>query len=506
MAEVLRVEQITKQYPGVLALDDVSFDVQSGEVHTLLGENGAGKSTLIKVIAGIITPNYGKIFVQNEEVHFDSPLDAIRSGISTAFQEEALFHELSVAENIFMGQIPSHMGKINKSLMIERSADLLKQVGLDTVHPDIPVKHLNIATRQLVQLARAFLNNARVLILDEPATALTPHEREKLFQVVQKFKDQGAGIVFVSHHLKEALSISDRITVLKDGRKVTTTPAEGINEKQIVHWMVGKEIGDIYPAKEVRKGSKVVYEVKGLSLLPHFSDVGFQLHEGEILGIAGLMGCGKTELAQALFGRMEPDRGLIKINGEETRVHNTKAAIDKGIFLIPDNRNEALYLSKSICENVSLPAIRNYSNGVRINRKKETEDVEELAGRLKVRAVNVDYHVDTLSGGNRQKVLIARGVFAQAKILIFVEPTLGVDVGARSEIYDLIADLSRNGQSIIVISSDVPEIVGISHRVLVMHQGELKANLEGDEISEFQILNYMVSHQEEASRMELTLN
>lgn len=504
MAEVLRVEQITKEYPGVRALDGVSFDVQSGEVHTLLGENGAGKSTLIKVIAGIITPNHGNMFVQNEKVHFTNPLDAIRAGISTAFQEEVLFHELSIAENIFMGQIPSHMGKINYSLMIETSADLLHQVGLDELHPNTLVKHLNIASRQLVQLARAILNHARVLILDEPGTALTPHEREKLFNVVQKLKDQNAGIIFVSHHLKEALSISDRITVLKDGRKVITTPAEGISEKQVVNWMVGKEIGDIYPAKEVTQG-KVVYEAKGLSLSPHFSDVSFQLHEGEILGIAGLMGCGKTELSQALFGRMVLDKGKFIMNNEETSIPNPKAAIEQGLFLIPDNRNEALYLSKSICENVSLPAIQNYSNGVVINQKKERQDVEELASRLHVRAVSVDYHVDTLSGGNRQKVLIARGVFAQAKILIFVEPTLGVDVGARSEIYDLIATLSKNGQSIIVISSDVPEIVGISHRVLVMHQGELKANLKGDEISEPHILNYMVSAHDEA-RMEAALS
>lgn len=502
MPEILRVEHITKQYPGVLALDGVSFDVQSGEIHTLLGENGAGKSTLIKVIAGIITPNQGQIFIQNRQVRFKNPLDSIRLGISTAFQEEVLFHELSIAENMFMGQMPSQLGKINRSLMVETSADLLKQVGLEDVHPNTLVKHLNIASRQLVQLARAMLNNARVLILDEPATALTPHEREKLFYVVQKFKDQNAGIIFVSHHLKEALSISDRITVLKDGKKVITTPGEGVTEKQVVHWMVGKEIGDIYPAKKVRKG-KVVYEANGLSFAPHFSNVGFQLHEGEILGIAGLMGCGKTELAQALFGRIRLDKGQIKMEGEETVIDNPKAAIEKGLFLIPDNRNEALYLSKSICENVSLPAIQNYANRTKINRRKEKQDVEELARRLHVRAVSVDYHVDTLSGGNRQKVLIARGVFAQARILIFVEPTLGVDVGARSEIYDLIADLSRNGRSIIVISSDVPEIVGLSHRVLVMHQGELKANLEGEAISEPQILNYMVSH---ADRLELALS
>lgn len=505
MPEILRVEQITKEYPGVMALNGVSFQVESGEIHTLLGENGAGKSTLIKVIAGIIAPNQGKMFVQNQEVHFTNPLDSIRSGISTAFQEEVLFHELSIAENIFMGQIPSHMGKIKKSLMVETSADLLNQVGLEDIHPNTLVKHLNIASRQLVQLARAILNNARILILDEPATALTPNEREKLFNVVQKFKDQNAGIIFVSHHLKEALNISDRITVLKDGKKVITTSAEGITEKQVVNWMVGKEIGDIYPPKEVKKG-KVVYEANGLFLSPHFSNVSFQLHEGEILGIAGLMGCGKTELAQALFGRIGLDKGQIKMNNEETSISNPKAAIEKGLFLIPDNRNEALYLSKSIRENVSLPAIQNYSNGVRINQKKERQDVEELSQKLKVRAVNVDYHVETLSGGNRQKVLIARGVFAQAQILIFVEPTLGVDVGARSEIYDLIATLAKNGQSVIVISSDVPEIVGVSHRVLVMHQGELKANLQKDEISEANILNYMVSRQEEASRMEAALS
>ncbi|WP_134698756.1 sugar ABC transporter ATP-binding protein [Ammoniphilus sp. YIM 78166] len=492
MPEVLRVENITKEYPGVLALNHVSFEVQAGEVHTLLGENGAGKSTLIKVISGVIAPNQGKIVFQDQEVTFRNPMDASRLGVSTAFQEEALFHELSIYENIYMGQIPSHMGKIKKSKMIETSSDLLEQVGIKGVNPKTLVKDLNIATRQLVQLARAILNEAKVLILDEPATALTPLERENLFRVVEKFKKQGTGIIFVSHHLKEALDISDRITVLKDGKRMITTEAKGVTEKQVVHWMVGKEIGDIYPEKKVNR-AEVIYEVNHLSLSPHFKDVRFQLHKGEILGIAGLMGCGKAELAKVLFGHLVADKGSVKINHEEAIIQNQRNAIDNGIFLIPDNRNEALYLSKPICENVSLPAIQNYSKRWKINKKKEHQDVEELAKRLKVKAVSVDYHVDTLSGGNRQKVLIARGIFAGAEIIIFVEPTLGVDVGARSEIYDLIAELSQNGRSVIVISSDVPEIVGLSHRVLVMHQGEIKANLDENEISEQNILNYMVT-------------
>jgi ABC-type sugar transport system ATPase subunit len=501
MPEILRVEQITKHYPGVLALDNVSFDVLPGEVHTLLGENGAGKSTLIKVISGVIRPDHGKIVVQDKEMVFANPMDSLTSGISTAFQEESLFHELSIAENIFMGQIPSTMGKIKKSVMVEKSAELLNQVGIRDIHPRTLVKHLNIATRQLVQLARAILNNAKVLILDEPATALTPLEREHLFDVVQKFKDQGSGIVFVSHHLKEALSISDRITVLKDGKNVITTAAHGVSEKQVVNWMVGKELGDIYPKKSINKG-KVALEVSNLSLAPHFSNVSLQLDKGEILGIAGLMGCGKTELAQVLFGRQRADEGTFKINNDETSIQNPRDAIENGISLIPNNRNEALYLTKSICTNVSLPAIKKYSNGFTINKKKEYQDVEVLSRRLKLRAVDMHYHVETLSGGNRQKVLIARGLFSKAEILIFVEPTLGVDVGARSEIYDLIADLANNGQSVIVISSDVSEVVGLSHRVLVMHQGELKADLKGTEITEQNILNYMVTHNEQSSLKE----
>jgi ribose transport system ATP-binding protein len=495
---MLRVENITKQYPGVLALDNVTLDVQSGEVHTLLGENGAGKSTLIKVISGVIRPDKGEIILHDQEMNFSNPLDALKAGISTAFQEETLFHELSIAENIFMGHFPNRMGKIQKAKMIERTSDLLKQVGIKDIHPNTLVKDLNIAARQLVQLARAILNNAKILILDEPATALTSMERKNLFEVVQRFKEQNTGIIFVSHHLKEALSISDRITVLKDGKKVITTPAQGVTEKQVVYWMVGKEMEDVYPQKELKRG-EVVFEVDHLSCSPYFSSISFKLHKGEILGIAGLMGCGKAELARVLFGRLVPDEGKIRIHNEEIRIRNPRTAIEKGIFLIPDNRNEALYLSKSIRENVSLPAIQNYSNGFYINKRLEQEDVKEISQRLKVRTVNVNTPVGSLSGGNRQKVLISRGVFAKAEILIFVEPTLGVDVGARSEIYDLIADLSRNGKSIIVISSDVPEIVGLSHRVLVMHQGELKATLEGNEISEPNILKFMVSENKDAS-------
>jgi ABC-type sugar transport system ATPase subunit len=497
MPEILRVENITKQYPGVLALDNVSFDVLPGEVHILLGENGAGKSTLIKAISGVIRPDGGRIMIEDKEMFFANPMDSLTAGISTAFQEESLFHELSIAENIFMGQIPSSMGKIKKSIMLERSADLLKQVGIRDIHPRTLIKDLNIATRQLVQLARAVLNSAKVLILDEPATALTPMEREHLFDVIQRFKDQGSGIVFVSHHLKEALSISDRITVLKDGKNVITTSAHGVTEKQIVKWMVGKEIGDIYPEKKVNTG-KVALEVSNLSFAPYFSDVNFQLGKGEILGIAGLMGCGKTELAQVLFGRQRADKGKVKINNIEASIQNPRHAIENGISLIPNNRNEALYLTKSICANVSLPAISEYSNGFTINKKKEYQDVEELSRRLKLRAVDMRYHVETLSGGNRQKVLIARGLFSKAEILIFVEPTLGVDVGARSEIYDLIASLSQSGQSVIVISSDVAEVVGLSHRVLVMHHGELKANLKGTEISEQNILSFMVTNTEQS--------
>lgn len=499
--KILQLNNISKRYPGVLALEEVSFDLYPGEIHAVLGENGAGKSTLIKIISGAIQSDQGEIILEGSQVRFSGPKDAQNLGISAAFQEEALFLELSVAENIYMNDLPSHFGLINRSLLYHNAQKFLQSLGLN-LDPALKTKYLTIAQRQLIQVARAILVSAKILIFDEPATALTPMEREVLLSMMNRLREKGTGIIFITHHLEESLKLADRITILRDGKKIITCPCTGLVESQVIQLMVGRDIQDVYPYKLAPQQS-VMLSTSMLTGKSFFKDVSFQVNKGEVLGIAGLTGCGKSELALALFGLMPVIAGTIRVDNRIVHLKSPKNAIDLGIFLVPQNRSQALFMSKSIRENMSLPSLTTFSRIGVLKRPDEIKSANQVSQLLKVKSDSVENEVHALSGGNRQKVLIGRAHLTNPRVFILVEPTLGIDVGAKREIYQTIHRLAQEGRSIILISSDISEIMGVSHRILVMHEGEITGELTGEQVTKDSIIAHMTSKQASSNKYSM---
>lgn len=473
MPPLLSMDNIRKEYPGVLALSDVSFELLAGEVHCLLGENGAGKSTLMKILSGAIPKNAGSIAIDGEPVTINSPADSQKHGIGMIYQDFKLVPELSVAENILLGAEPTR-GRtpfIDYSRMEETARGVLAQLG-EEIAPTERVSALSVAQRQMVEIAKALSKKVRILAMDEPSAALTEKELKNLFAVIRRLKAEGVGIIYISHRLEEVFEIGDRLTVLRDGKFIHRCRVAEADRRSLVRWMVGRELEQEYPHIELTRGTEIlsVEHVSGGLL----NDISLTLYKGEILGLAGLVGAGRSELARVIFGADPKSSGTIVLDGKEISPTSPRQAIDCGIGLLTEDRNKyGLIMQMNVRENISLSNLREVVNGLFINRPKESQVAERFTGDLRIKTPGVEQEVEHLSGGNRQKVVLARWLFTRSKVLIFDEPTVGIDVGVKYEIYNLINRLAKDGIGVVVISSDLPELLGISDRVAVMWEGRL---------------------------------
>lgn len=492
--ELLRMEGVRKVFPGTVALDRVDFDLRRGEVHVLLGENGAGKSTLIKMLSGAHRPDAGRILVDGEPVRIGSAQDAERLGIATIYQEFNLVPGLSVAENIFLGRQPRRFGLVDRRRMNADAAALLQRVGVD-VDPRTPVAELGIARLQMVEIAKALSLDARVLIMDEPTAVLTTGEVDKLFRIVRRLREDGVGVVFITHHLEEIAALGDRVTVLRDGRSVAEVPA-GTDQDELVRLMVGRSIEQQFPRERAGAGEPLL-RVTGLTRRGHFDDVSFEVRAGEVVGLAGLVGAGRTEVARAVFGADPYDSGTVEVLGRRLPRHDVGAALDAGLGLVPEDRKgQGLVLDAPVHENLGLVTLRRATRAGLVDRAGQRRAAGLMAEQLRVRMAGPDQHVRTLSGGNQQKVVIGKWLLADARVLILDEPTRGIDVGAKVEIYQLVNRLTASGHAVLMISSDLPEVLGMSDRVLVMSQGRIAGELPHREATQDAVMALAVKETE----------
>ncbi|MHB9856885.1 sugar ABC transporter ATP-binding protein [Streptomyces sp. YIM S03343] len=489
--ELLRIEGLGKTFPGVVALDGVDFDLRRGEVHVLLGENGAGKSTLIKMLSGAYRPDSGRIFAGRQEVRIHGARDAERLGIATIYQEFNLVPDLTVAENIFLGRQPRRFGMIDRKRMEADASRLLDRVGV-RVSPRAKVRELGIARLQMVEIAKALNLDARVLIMDEPTAVLTSEEVEKLFQIVRRLREDGVGIIFITHHLEEIAALGDRVTVLRDGRSVGQVPAS-TPQDELVRLMVGRSIEQQYPREAADPGAPLL-SVSGLTRDGVFHDVGFDVRAGEVVGVAGLVGAGRTEVARAIFGADPYNSGTVEVAGRRLPRHDVGAAMAAGVGLVPEDRKgQGLVLDASVQENLGLVTLRAASRVGWVDRRAQRTAAARIAEQLGVRMAGLGQHVRTLSGGNQQKVVIGKWLLADTKVLILDEPTRGIDVGAKVEIYQLINELTAAGHAVLMISSDLPEVLGMSDRVLVMNQGRIAGELPAHEATQDTVMALAVA-------------
>ena len=472
---LLSMEHISKSFPGVQALDNVSLEVRSGEVHALVGENGAGKSTLMKILTGAIPKDAGRILLDDVEVAIQDPGDALDLGVNMIHQELNLIPYLNVGQNIFLGREPTLLGgRIDWAELYERAQARLELVGID-IEPRAIVGDLSIAQQQLVEIGKALSRQARLIVMDEPTSTLTERETERLFELIRSLKKQGIPLIYISHRLEEIFEIADRVTVLRDGKWIGTQAVESVTHAELVHMMVGRDIADMF-MKEAADRQNIVLEVKQLSSANFLREIALELYRGEILGLSGLVGSGRTTLARTLFGAEEIEAGEIWIEGERVSIRSPRAAIRQGIGLVPEDRKEqALFLNMAVSENVTISALPKLSRAGFINFDQVRAHAKEFVNTLDIRTPSLRQRVRNLSGGNQQKTVIARWLVLQPRILILDEPTRGIDVGAKAEIHALMSQLAKEGVGILMISSDLPEVLGVSDRILVMREGRIAA-------------------------------
>ncbi len=491
-SEILRLQGISKTFPGVVALQEVDFSLRAGEVHALVGENGAGKSTLMKILSGAYRKDGGTITVAGRQVEIGSPQAAQTLGISTIYQEFNLVPALSVAENIFLGRLPgrSRLGFLDRRRLREETSALLQKLGLD-VPPETPVGALRVAQQQVVEIARALSTNARILIMDEPTAALTEAEVARLFAIIKDLRRDGVGIIYISHKLDEVFALADRITAFRDGRHVGTYPSGKIDRNGLIRLMVGREMTDLYPRRSVRPG-EVALELRHVNA-GMLKDISFTLRHGEVLGVAGLMGAGQALLARVIFGADPKQSGTIFVNRYPATITAPAGAIRRGIGLLTENRKEeGLVLGLSVAKNVVLASIDSVSRWGVVHPRREQAVAQGYVDRLQIRTPGVNQQVRFLSGGNQQKVVLAKWLNTAPEIVILCEPTRGIDVGAKAEIYQLVNELAADGKAILFISSELPEILGLSDRVLVMREGGIAACLEKEEATAEKIMFYAI--------------
>ena len=484
MSDLLSMEGISKSFGGVKVLDNVQFSLRQGEVHALMGENGAGKSTLMKILSGIYAKDAGSVQIEGCEAQAASPKAAQDLGVAIIHQELNLIPDLSIQENMFLGREfkLGRTGFINRARMRDEAKRYLSQLGM-ALNPESPAGELSVGQQQMVEIAKALSMQARILVLDEPTAALTKREIEKLFEIIAALKAQGVGMIYISHRMEEIFQISDRITVLRDGRYIGTKDTSGTTMDELVRMMVGREIKERFPKLDTKIGEERL-RVEGLSQEGKLRDISFKVRAGEILGIGGLMGAGRTELAKALCGA-EKAQGRIFLDGKPVRINNPASAIKAGLGLITEDRKgEGLVLELSVRENLTLPNLRSLSRFGFISHRLEESLVKGSIDKLKVKVRHPEQGVSSLSGGNQQKVVIGKWLAAKPKVLVLDEPTRGVDIGAKREIYDIMNQLVQEGVAIIMISSELPELLGMSDRILVMHEGRISGEFTRDEATQ----------------------
>lgn len=488
---ILKMSDIVKTFPGVKALDGACLNIYKGKVMALLGENGAGKSTLIKVMTGIYQMDSGSLYVGNSKVDFRNINDSQEKGIAVIHQELNLIPELTITENIFLGrELTNSFGKIDNNLMKKEARFLLDKLNVKE-SVDTLVKDLTIGKMQMVEIAKALSQNAKIIVMDEPTDALTDSETESLFAVIRELTSHGKSIVYISHRLKEIPEICDDITIMRDGKFICEAHVKDIDEDFIIRNMVGRELEEQFPRVEVKKGKEIL-KVENLKNR-YIDDISFNLHEGEILGISGLMGAGRTELAKTIYGNLKKDSGKILIDGKEIDIKSEKDAIKAGIaYVSEDRKGDGLVLGMSVKENMTLSALDFFSSLFKLDHSKEKKEVEDYIDKFKIKTPKVDEKTKNLSGGNQQKIAIAKALLTNPKILILDEPTRGVDVGAKKEIYDFINELKTKGLSIIMISSEMPEIMGLSDRIIVIHNGKITGEFTAEEVTQENIMRCAV--------------
>jgi ABC-type sugar transport system ATPase subunit len=489
----LKLDRITMQFPGVKALDNVSFDIRRGEVHALVGENGAGKSTLLHILGGVFRPTTGRIFLEGGEVSFRSAHDAHLRGIRVVYQELSVVPNLSAAENIFANIQPvNSLGLVNRKRLNRRAAEMIGLFGED-FDPDTPAGELSIGKRQVIEILKALTLEPRVILLDEPTSSLSGVETEMLFRNIRRLRGTGISFVFISHHLPEVFEIADRVTVLRDGGYQGTFDVSSITEDFLISRMVGREIGDLFAGRRESAGSaRPVLEVEGFTRKGEFEEVTFTAHAGEILGFAGLVGAGRTELARALFGLAKPDRGTVKLEGAPIDVRSPKDAIRLGIgYLTEDRKLQGLCLSLSVRENLIGPSLGRFTTRAGLlDDRGIVRFAGEMVGRFNIVTPSIEQTLFHLSGGNQQKVLLGMWMGIRPKVLIADEPTRGVDVGAKEEIYAHLRELAGGGAAVILVSSDLREVLGMSDRICVMRGGRIRKELNASEATEELVISH----------------
>ncbi len=486
---ILGLSGVSKSFPGVRALHDAKLTLHAGEVTALLGENGAGKSTLVKILTGIYKPDAGEILIDGKLVSFSKPTDSWAAGIAAIHQETVMFDELSVAENIFMGHMPrKKSGLVDWPLMHTKAQELLKRIEAEFSSTTI-LKTLGVAQKHMVEIARALSHNARIIIMDEPTAALSGREIDDLFDIINQLKAQGCAIIFISHKFDEIFKIADRWTCLRDGEYVGEGSIKDVTQAQLVKLMVGRSIDQVFPKRNVTIG-KTILEVDDLSNTTEFDGASFELRQGEILGFYGLVGAGRSELMQALFGISQATRGAVKVNGDAVKIESPSDAIAAGIAYVPEDRQvQGTFQPFGIRENITLPSIRNYARRSIISYPDELTTTRKFGARLSVKASSWEQRLNELSGGNQQKVVIAKWLATKPKILILDEPTKGIDIGSKAAVHEFIGELAGEGLAIILVSSELPEVIGMSDSIQVMYEGKFIKRFSGTEISPEAIVN-----------------
>ena len=487
---ILKMENIQKSFPGVQALKSVSFEVKKGEVHALMGENGAGKSTLMKILTGMYEKDGGSIKYEGQEVEFKNPKESQLAGIAIVHQELNMLNHLTVAQNIFIGREKMNGALIDDAYMNNEAKKIFTKLNID-IKPTTLMGDLTVGKQQMCEIAKAISRDAKLIVFDEPSAALTDTEIEELFKIIRDLKSKNMGIVYISHRMDEIKVITDRVTVMRDGSYIGTIITENSTKDEIINMMVGRVIyEDPKEVSNVKEDAPVVLEVKNLNLGKHVKDVSFKLRKGEILGFSGLMGAGRTEVARAIFGADKIDSGEIIINGKEVKINNTQDAVNNGIgYLSEDRKRFGVIVEKTVAENSSMAFLGRFVNGLFIDKNKENEEASKYVKKLKIKTPGVHQKLNNLSGGNQQKVVIAKWLIRDSEILIFDEPTRGIDVGAKSEIYHLMNELVAQGKSIIMISSEMTEILRMSDRIVVMCEGKKTAEIDIAEATQEIIMN-----------------
>lgn len=487
---ILQMSNISKSFPGVKALQNVRLDVKKGEVHALMGENGAGKSTLMKILIGIYTADTGSVIFDGEELKINNVSEALDKGISMIHQELNPVPEMTVAENIFLGREPTYgrTGIVNQKQLVENTRELFERLNITTINPKAKMIDLTVAKMQLVEIAKAVSYDSKLIIMDEPTSAITDKEVAHLFEIIRSLQKKDVGVIYITHKMEELKQIADTLTVFRDGQYVGTDSIENMSRERLIEMMVGRELSQVFN-KEHTEIKEVALEVKNLTKEGKFYDVNFQVRKGEVLGIAGLMGSGRSEILETIFGAMQADSGDILVNGQKKKMRSPKDAINAGIGLLTEDRKlTGCFLPLSVRDNMIMVNINKYKKGGLLDRKKIENDCADQKAKMNIKTPNMDQLISNLSGGNQQKVLIGRWLLHNPDILFLDEPTRGIDIGAKSEIYNLIFELAKQGKAIIIVSSEMPEVIGLSDRIVVMSEGYQTGELNRSEATQEAIM------------------